>query len=67
MSKTSPGSERAVAHPWVALRYLAEAPIFAQGPVSGRQYRFTREQRVLSVDARDAPALLRTGFFEKTR
>jgi hypothetical protein len=55
----------AVAHPSVALRYVESAPIFAQGPVSGRQYRFSAEQRVQSVDIRDAPALLRTGFFQQ--
>ena len=32
---------------------MDDRPFFARGPVSGRQYRFTREQRVQSVDARD--------------
>jgi hypothetical protein len=51
----------------VALRYLENAPIFARGPVTGRQYRFSFGQWVQSVDVRDAPALLRTGFFRQTR
>ena len=63
--KTPPGSAPAVAHPSIALRYIEDAPIFAQGPVSGRQYRFTREQRVQSVDARDAAVLLNTRFFRR--
>jgi len=58
---------RPSAHGSVVLRYLESAPIFAQGAVTGRQYRFSSRDRVQSVDARDAAHLLRTGFFQETR
>jgi len=33
--------------------------------VSGRQYQFSGSKPVQAVDARDAAALLRTGFFSQ--
>jgi hypothetical protein len=50
----------------VALRYTEISPILVRGPVSSRQYRFSRLEPVQSVDGRDALALLRTGFFRQS-
>jgi hypothetical protein len=50
----------------VLLRYSETSPIVVSGPVSGRPYRFTREDPVQRVDARDADALLRTRFFTRS-
>jgi hypothetical protein len=47
----------------VLLRYSETSPIVVSGPVSRQPYRFTREDPVQRVDARDADALLRTRFF----
>jgi hypothetical protein len=49
----------------VALRYSESAPVLVQGPVTRREYHFSSVQPVQSVDARDAPALLRTRFFQR--
>jgi hypothetical protein len=51
----------------VVLRYVESAPFFAQGTVTGRQYRFSSREPVQSVDERDATVLLRTGFFRERR
>jgi hypothetical protein len=49
----------------VKLRYLAEAPVLVAGPVSGRQYKFSAEERDRVVDARDLEPLLRTRHFQR--
>jgi hypothetical protein len=50
----------------VALRYTQASPILVRGPASGRQYQFSGSKPVQAVDARDAAALLRTGFFSQS-
>ena len=35
------------------------------GPVTGNRYDFSLAQPVVTVEARDAEALLRTGFFAR--
>jgi hypothetical protein len=52
-------------HPSVALRYTETSPILVRGPATGRQYQFSGSKPVQTVDARDAAALLRTGFFSQ--
>jgi hypothetical protein len=53
-------------HSSVVLRYTETSPILVRGPVSGRQYQFSGSKPVQAVDARDAAALLRTGFFSQS-
>lgn len=49
----------------VRLRYLERSPILVRGPETGRQYRFSATEPLQTVDPRDAPALLRSGFFRQ--
>jgi hypothetical protein len=49
----------------VQLRYIERSPILVRGPVTGREYKFSASQPVEAIDARDAAALLRTGFFRQ--
>jgi hypothetical protein len=49
----------------VRLRYLESSPILVRGPETGRQYQFSATEPLQTVDPRDAPALLRTGFFRQ--
>jgi hypothetical protein len=49
----------------VPLRYLERSPIVVPGAVSGRRYPFSATSPVQHVDARDAGALLRSGFFRR--
>ena len=48
-----------------SVRYLEHPSIVVRGPASGRQYAFSGTNPVLSVDARDASAFLRTRFFRR--
>jgi hypothetical protein len=50
----------------VTVRYRASASILVRGPVSGRQYRFSPERPVQTIDARDLEALLRTSVFVRS-
>ncbi len=45
------------------IRYRESGSILIHGPVTGRRYQFSAGQPQ-SVDARDAIALLDTGFFD---
>jgi hypothetical protein len=56
-----------VADSSVTLRYTESTPILARSPITGRQYQFSPSSPVQAVDARDAVALLRTGFFHCVR
>jgi hypothetical protein len=47
----------------VTLRYLERSPILVHGPATGRQYNFSADNPLQSVDRRDAAALVRTRFF----
>ena len=49
----------------VVLRYLGDAAVRVPGPVTGRVYTFTRQQRRQPVAAQDAPALLATQRFHR--
>ena len=49
----------------VAIRYMESSPIQVRGPATGRQYAFSRDHPIQSVEARDAEALLRTRFFRR--
>ena len=53
--------------PGVILHYTQETPVLVRGPVSGREYRFSRSDPNHAVDARDADTLIRTGLFMPTR
>jgi len=52
-------------HAAVSLRYLENAPIRVQGHVTGRLYDFSGIHPIRTMDARDAPALLRTRLFRQ--
>lgn len=49
----------------VAIFYLDGPPVRVQGLTSGRTYEFSSADRIREVDARDAPALLCTRFFQR--
>jgi hypothetical protein len=49
----------------LSLRYLENAPIRVQGPVTGTPYDFSGVHPIRTVDARDAPALLHTRLFRQ--
>src|SRR5262245_29412773 len=50
----------------VTLHYLESSPILVRGPVTGLQYHFSGAHPDQSIDARDAEALSRTGFFRRS-
>jgi hypothetical protein len=50
----------------VGLHYLRNSPIRVRGAVSGRHYDFSSSRPAQSVDRRDMPGLLRTGFFHQS-
>ena len=47
----------------VRVEYLAHAPIFLNGPSTGRRYEFPAINSVQSVDPSDVAQLLRTPYF----
>jgi hypothetical protein len=47
----------------VALQYTETSPVTVEGAVTRRRYEFSAAHPVVLVDARDAGALLNTGFF----
>jgi hypothetical protein len=49
----------------VSVHYLKSSPIRVRGAVSGRHYDFSSSRPAQSVDRRDLPGLLRTGFFRQ--
>lgn len=49
----------------VMVRYLESSPILVRGPVTGRSYRFSKDQSVQPIDPRDAEVLVRTRFFRR--
>ncbi len=49
----------------VRVRYSERSRILVSGPATGREYEFSTSQPVQTVDGRDAPALLRTRFFQR--
>lgn len=49
----------------VKVHYLERSPIVVRGPVTGRQYAFSREHPTQLVEPRDADSLLQTRFFRR--
>ncbi len=49
----------------VHLRYRERSRVLVQGPITGRRYEFSGAAAIQAVDARDADALLKTGYFER--
>ncbi|MCL6507202.1 MAG: hypothetical protein K6T59_09265 [Bryobacteraceae bacterium] len=47
------------------LRYLHRSPVLVRGASTGLFYRFSAEESEAIVDACDAAALERTGFFQR--
>jgi hypothetical protein len=59
-----PGVGQPGAFPTVALRYNEAADVEVCGPATGRSYRFSGEDPLQRVDARDAAILLRGAAFQ---
>lgn len=52
------GAARNLGRPaFASIRYTGPTSATATGPISGRQYRFTRTGATMQVDPRDKPAL----------
>ncbi|MBL9134901.1 MAG: hypothetical protein JNK85_03490 [Verrucomicrobiales bacterium] len=64
---TRPSFNAGPSSPGVILHYTQETPVLVRGPVSGREYRFSRTDPDHAVDIRDSDALIRTGLFTPTR
>jgi len=47
----------------VTMRYVAGAPIVVRGPVTRREYRFSRVEPLQQVARTDVEPLLATGYF----
>jgi len=61
----SPAPSAMSAHAPVLVRYAGRDDIVARGPVTNRPYAFSSARPVQSVDARDAPVLLRSAMFRR--
>ncbi|QNI32932.1 hypothetical protein H7849_02780 [Alloacidobacterium dinghuense] len=48
----------------VNVRFKQPSPVLVRGPITGRHYQFNGSVNTLSVDARDAAALIKTGYFQ---
>ena len=49
--------------PAIAVRYLGATTVTVRGPMTGRRYVFSLGAAAQPVDARDAPAILRSSLF----
>ena len=49
----------------VAMRYVAGAPIIVRGPVTRREYRFSRAEPLQQVARADVEPLLASGYFTR--
>jgi hypothetical protein len=49
----------------VAVRFKQSSAIIVRGPVTGRHYQFNGSANSQHVDARDAAALVKTGYFQR--
>ena len=47
-----------------SLRFVQSRSIMVRGPLTGRSYKFHRGAYTNGIDARDASALLKSGYFE---
>ncbi len=62
----TPGSATgspAAEFPAIAVQYLGTATVTVRGPMTGRRYLFSLGAAAQPVDARDAPAILRSSLF----
>jgi hypothetical protein len=50
----------------VNLRFTQQAAVLIRGPVTGKHYRFHGTTSTQRVDARDAVALMKSGYFQRT-
>ena len=48
----------------VNIRFRQSSAIMVRGPVTGKHYQFNGSANALRVDARDAAALIKTGYFQ---
>jgi hypothetical protein len=48
----------------VNIRFRQSSAILVRGPVTGRHYQFDGSVNTRLVDARDAAALVKTGYFQ---
>lgn len=48
----------------VYVRFKQPSAVLVRGPVTGRHYQFDGSVNTRSVDARDAAALIKTGYFQ---
>jgi hypothetical protein len=48
----------------VNIRFRQASSVMVRGPVTGRHYQFNGSVNVQRVDARDAAALVKTGYFQ---
>jgi hypothetical protein len=49
----------------VTLRFTQQAAVLIRGPVTGRHYPFHGSTSTQRVDARDAIALMKSGYFQR--
>jgi hypothetical protein len=49
----------------VAVRFKQSSAVMVRGPVTGRHYQFNGSANSQRVDARDAAALIKTGYFQR--
>jgi hypothetical protein len=49
------------------LLYYGTASVSVRGPVTGTLYEFSRQQRIQTVDPRDAVSMLKTRLFRRIR
>ena len=48
----------------VSLRFKQSSPVMVRGPVTGKHYQFNGSVNTQRVDARDAAALIKSGYFQ---
>ena len=48
----------------VSVRFKQPSAVLVRGPVTGRHYQFNGSVNTQRVDARDAAALIKTGYFQ---
>jgi hypothetical protein len=49
----------------VNVRFKQPSAVLVRGPVTGRHYQFNGTANTQRVDARDAAALIKTGYFQQ--
>ena len=46
------------------VRFKQSSPVLIRGPVTGRHFQFNGSTNTQAIDARDAAALIKTGYFQ---